>query len=142
MSNTTVANVEVEVTEQVEAPVTPTLGVVYHPTLGIIGNLRTMLWQPDGCTKAEVLATLVTLFPDRDPYGMSVTVQIQLGRLQKKWGKIVSQKVDGRGRVYGFATTLNVFPSAALPGAPEVPEVDMTETELTAEIAETLIEAE
>lgn len=90
-------------------PTTPTLqGLVYHPIIGIIGNLRTKLWDPNGVTKGEMLTLLTQLFPTRDPYGMSVTVQIQLGRLQRKWGKIVSVVVPNRGRVYGFQTHLQV----------------------------------
>lgn len=84
------------------------LGVVYDPTLGIIGHLRAALSSPTGITKDEMSTLLGQRFPDRDAYGMRTTVQIQLGRLQKKVGPITSIKVEGRGRVYGWAETLDV----------------------------------
>lgn len=115
---------------------TPDLNaLVYHPTIGIIGHLRTQLWDPNGTTKQEMLVLLTQLFPGRDPYGMSVTVQIQLGRLQRKWGKIVSTKVDGRGRVYGFLTHLQVGEyTPTVPTAPQ-PERYPTDEEFIQQAA-------
>lgn len=96
----------------------PTFGVVYHPQIGIIGTLRTMLYQPNGCTKQEVLGVLTTLFTDRCVYGMGTTVQIQLGRLQRKHGPITSVVVPGRGRVYGFVGYLTVTGNPTTPTTP------------------------
>lgn len=81
---------------------TPLLAVVYDPHVGIIAHLRNQLWSPNGTTKGEMVTLLTKLFPTRDPYGMAVTVGIQLGRLQKKYGKISSTMVLNRGRVYRF----------------------------------------
>jgi len=73
---------------------------------GVIGTLHQMLQVPSGCSKREVLAVLTQKFADRDPIGMATTVGIQLSRLQKKHGKIVSRKQGDRGLVYGYETTV------------------------------------
>lgn len=69
---------------------------------GVIGTLHQMLMVESGATKKEVLAALTAKFPDRDPIGMATTVGIQLSRLQKKHGRIVSRKQGERGLVYGY----------------------------------------
>lgn len=69
---------------------------------GVIGTLHQMLQVESGATKKEVLAALTAKFPERDPIGMATTVGIQLSRLQKKHGKIVSRKQGERGLVYGY----------------------------------------
>lgn len=116
---TTVDQAPVETTATLEA-------LVYDKQIGIIGHLRSRLWDPNGTTKGEMLVRLQSLFPDRDPMGMATTVQIQLGRLQKKYGKIISVSVDKRGRVYGFEATLTV--GGATPAAP-AGEIEELETE-------------
>jgi hypothetical protein len=91
---------------------------------GVIGTLHQMLLDPKGCTKKEVLAALTVKFPDRDPIGMATTVGIQLSRLQKKHGKIVSRKQGERGLVYGYEKTVQFAPegSAGTPApAPAAP---------------------
>jgi hypothetical protein len=116
------------VTEQVapttEAKVETTpVAIVYDKQIGIIGHLRTALGNPSGITKGEMNVRLAALFPDRDPMGMATTVQIQLGRLQKKYGKISSVMVEGRGRVYGWESTLEVAqPAPAAPVADQPAE--------------------
>jgi hypothetical protein len=87
---------------------------------GVIGTIRSMLEQPTGATRAEVLAKLTEKFPTRDPLGMAVTVGIQFSRLAKVGGNISNYKVEGRGRVYGFDKTL-VRPAVVAEGTPEVP---------------------
>ncbi len=84
---------------------------------GIIGTLKQALTTPAGTSKQEILATLTAKFPTRDPIGMSTTVGIQLSRLQKTAGKIISYKDAARGRVYGFDATL-VIPEGQLSGPP------------------------
>ena len=84
---------------------------------GIIGTLKQALTDPKGTTKQEVLTTLTAKFPTRDPIGMSTTVGIQLSRLQKTAGKIISYKDAARGRVYGFEANL-VIPQGQLSGPP------------------------
>lgn len=101
VDTTTPATVEVA---PVDTPAEP-IALVYDKQIGIIGHLRTQLANPQGISKVEMVALLATLFPNRDTLGMAVTVQIQLGRLQKKYGKILSAKVEGRGRVYGWEAT-------------------------------------
>jgi hypothetical protein len=120
--------VETTATEQVTpAPVETTpVAIVYDKQIGIIGHLRTALGNPSGITKGEMNVRLAALFPDRDPMGMATTVQIQLGRLQKKYGKINSVMVEGRGRVYGWEATLEVAqpaPAVAEQVAPVTEEV-------------------
>lgn len=131
----TPATPEVEVTEQSAAPAevaesTETVetapaakleALVYDKQIGIIGHLRSALNNPAGVTKGEMNVRLVQLFPGRDPMGMATTVQIQLGRLQKKYGKIISVMVTGRGRVYGFEATL-ANPAPVVVEAAEVTE--------------------
>jgi hypothetical protein len=120
-------NAPVETTEQVAPVETPApsspLAMVYDKQIGIIGHLRTALSNPGGVTKGEMNVRLAQLFPDRDPMGMATTVQIQLGRLQKKYGKISSVMVENRGRVYGWEATLEVAqPAPAAPVAEQVAE--------------------
>ncbi len=98
------------------------VALVYDPAIGIIGHLRSNLWTAQGVSKREMVAKLTVLFPDRDPIGMAVTVGIQLGRLQKKFGKITSYKHATRGRVYGFATHLVPDVSAPVVAEPVVTE--------------------
>lgn len=85
---------------------------------GVIGTLHKMLQAEGGTTKKEVLAALTEKFPDRDPIGMATTVGIQLSRLQKKHGKIVSRKQGERGLVYGYELTVKFQPESS-PGAPD-----------------------
>jgi hypothetical protein len=84
---------------------------------GVIGTLHQMLLVPAGCTKKEVLAALAVKFPERDVIGMATTVGIQLSRLQKKHGKIVSRKQGERGTVYGYESTVQFAPESS-PGTP------------------------
>jgi hypothetical protein len=95
---------------------------------GVIGTLHQMLMQPNGVTKKEVLAALTERFPDRDPIGMATTVGIQLSRLQKKHGKIVSRKQGERGLVYGYELLVKFAPEAS-EGAP-------AQSELVAKVVE------
>jgi hypothetical protein len=85
---------------------------------GVIGTLHQMLQVETGCTKREVLAALTEKFPDRDPIGMATTVGIQLSRLQKKHGKIVSRKQGERGLVYGYEKSVKFAPETS-EGAPD-----------------------
>lgn len=85
---------------------------------GVIGTLHQMLQAERGATKKEVLAALTEKFPDRDPIGMATTVGIQLSRLQKKHGKIVSRKQGERGLVYGYEKTVQFAPESS-EGAPD-----------------------
>jgi hypothetical protein len=80
---------------------------------GIIGTLHQALLTERGTTKKEILATLIEKFPDRDPIGMATTVGIQLSRLQKKHGKIVSRKQDPRGLVYGYEKSVRFAPEVS-----------------------------
>lgn len=73
---------------------------------GVIGTIRSMLEQPTGATRREVLDALTVKFPTRDPLGMAVTVGIQFSRLAKVGGAIGNYKHATRGRVYGFDKTL------------------------------------
>lgn len=87
---------------------------------GVIGTIRTMLDRAQGTTRAECLAVLTEKFADRDPMGMVVTVGIQFSRLAQSTGrKIENYKVEGRGRVYGFADVL-VRPEVVAVGTAEV----------------------
>lgn len=87
---------------------------------GVIGTIKQALQQPNGTTRAEVLATLTSKFPTRDPMGMVVTVGIQFSRLAKSTGVPIDNKViEGRGRVYGFRNTIQ-FPPVVVEGTPEV----------------------
>lgn len=99
---------------------------------GVIGTLHNALQTPQGTTKAEIVGVLTIKFPERDPIGMSTTVGIQLSRLQAKHGKIVSRKVEGRGLVYGYETTVQ-FPAEGSQGTPtpapaKVEKVETTES--------------
>jgi hypothetical protein len=86
---------------------------------GVIGTLHQALLRPAGVTKKEVVAELTAKFPDRDPIGMTTTVGIQLSRLQKKNGKIVSRKQPNRdGLVYGYERTVQFAPESS-EGAPD-----------------------
>jgi hypothetical protein len=80
---------------------------------GVIGTLHQALANPHGTTKREILQTLTDKFPDRDPIGMATTVGIQLSRLQKKYGKIVSRKQSNRGLVYGYERTVQFAPEGS-----------------------------
>lgn len=80
---------------------------------GVIGTLHQALSNPYGTTKREILATLTDKFPERDPIGMATTVGIQLSRLQKKYGKIVSRKQGERGLVYGYEATVKYTPEGS-----------------------------
>lgn len=92
---------------------------------GIIGTLKNALDTAEGTSRKEILAVLTTKFPDRDPIGMAVTVGIQLSRLAKTTGrKIVSAKVDGRDRVYGFADKVR-FPAIVVEGTPTTAPVNV-----------------
>lgn len=89
---------------------------------GVIGTLHQMLSVPQGATKREVLDALTARFPERDPIGMATTVGIQLSRLQKKHGKIVSRK-QPRGMVYGYETSVKFVPEGS-PGV-TIPVADL-----------------
>jgi hypothetical protein len=104
---------------------------------GVIGTLRQMLQRPEGATKKEVLASLTEKFPERDPIGMATTVGIQLSRLQKAHGKIVSRKQGERGLVYGFEATVKFAPESS-EGAPDKVAVAAAIAEQQATEAQTL----
>jgi hypothetical protein len=95
---------------------------------GVIGTLHQMLSTETGATKKEVLAALTEKFPDRDPIGMATTVGIQLSRLQKKHGKIVSRKQGERGLVYGYEKIVK-YTSEGSEGAPSKEEMVAKVTE-------------
>jgi hypothetical protein len=78
---------------------------------GVIATIHQALSAPQGTTKDEVLAILTEKFPDRDPAGMAVTVQAQLNRLQRRYGKIINQEVEGRGKVYGYEASVKFSPA-------------------------------
>lgn len=95
---------------------------------GVIGTLHQNLLLPQGVTKREILAILTDKFPDRDPIGMATTVGIQLSRLQKKFGKIVSRKQGTRGLVYGYSDTVQYEPEGSngvVPVAPLTEPIDV-----------------
>ncbi len=103
---------------------------------GVIGTIRSMLEQPTGATRKEVLDVLTVKFPTRDPLGMAVTVGIQFSRLAKVGGAIGNYKHITRGRVYGFEKVL-VRPAVvveATPAAVTEPVVQAEQIE-TAEVA-------
>lgn len=87
---------------------------------GVIGTIRSMLEQPTGATRKEVLDKLTEKFPTRDPLGMAVTVGIQFSRLAKTHGVIANYKHTTRGRVYGFDKTLE-RPPVVVEGTPAEP---------------------
>lgn len=108
---------------------------------GVIGTIRSMLEQPTGATRREVLDALTVKFPTRDPLGMAVTVGIQFSRLAKVGGTIGNYKHATRGRVYGFDRTLQ-RPEVVLVATPEVAApVEVTETPAPVAPVETPAEA-
>lgn len=108
---------------------------------GVIGTIRSMLEQPTGTTRREVLDALTVKFPTRDPLGMAVTVGIQFSRLAKVGGTIGNYKHAIRGRVYGFDRTLQ-RPEVVLVATPEVAApVEVTETPATVAPVKTPVEA-
>lgn len=89
---------------------------------GVIGTLHKALLNPYGTTRKEILDHLATKFTERDPLGMATTVGIQLSRLQKKNGKIVSRSQPNRGVVYGYEQTVQFAPESSN-GAPSKTEI-------------------
>jgi hypothetical protein len=69
--------------------------VIVHKRPGIIATLMEMMRRKEGASRAEMLAELIRLHPDRDPKGMGSTVNIQSNKLS------TSIREDGkRGKVY------------------------------------------
>ena len=69
---------------------------------GVIASLKVLCAK--GATLDEIIESLGTEFPDRDPLKMRSTVRTQLGgRLAASGFTVSKEKVEGRGLVYKIA---------------------------------------